>query len=148
MNHPHWRLCVLFLLSVAAGHARDVYRLSSLEGLSVIHTDFGKRVNESGALSASPDRIAGEITISIEKEGDEDQHYIEHNGGKHRVFSVRGKNSITFVESYGGSIFLWTVCLEEKNKDGSFLLIMTANLTDGALGIRNKVFRGKATPLK
>lgn len=70
MNHPHWRLCVLFLLSAAAGHARDLYRLSSLEGLSVIHTYFGKRVNESGTLSASPDKIASEITISIEKEGD------------------------------------------------------------------------------
>ena len=71
MNNPHWQLCVLFLLSFAAGHARDLYRLSSLEGLSVIHTDFGKRVNESGALSASPDKIAGEIGCTRSSQQDQ-----------------------------------------------------------------------------
>ena len=137
-------LLVISIVSSLSAEVTELFKFGELEGFTFSHTDLGKRPADGNGYLINPDKINSEVKILKEEDGEKDQYYISHNGGLTPVIPISGEFSLTFLESYGGNNFLWTVCLDEKNDDGSFMLIMTANLADGAFGIRTRVFRGKA----
>ena len=64
---------ISFLCTVHA-QEKEVFRFSNLEGFEVTHTEFGKRPSEGSGFLMLPDKIAGEITISLEKKAQDEDH--------------------------------------------------------------------------
>src|SRR5689334_3056736 len=117
-------IAVGFLLLQSLSFAKEaetLFVLRELKGEIQIYTAA------DGSLLRRPEKhedgLSDAIYIQREKEDGKDDFYIAHNNGRTKVIPIVGEKSVTFVESYGDNNFLWTVCLDTKDKDGSFLVL-------------------------
>lgn len=131
-----------FIPSVLISSPKPAFTISALEGFELTHTE-GEKVREAYGFIVMPDKIAGDIVIMHDEENAASPWSISYQGETFPLQAVKGGRALTFLELHGGNNYMWTVC-KEPTKDGSLFVIMTANLTDGLLGVRSKTFRGKA----
>lgn len=96
--------------------------------------------DSKGAVLSKPkveaDKNSDPAYILKEKTGEQESFYVVHNNGRHSLIPIVGEKSITFVESYGDNNFMWTIVLDSKNPDGSYLAIVASSKADGVLGLK------------
>lgn len=129
-------LSLFFLLLAFSGTCR-----ADTETLFTIRDLKGEMQVYSGAIGSvlpqikkNDDAQSDAIYIQREKEGEKEKFYIAHNNGRHPVILIQGEKSISFLESYGDNNFIWTVCLDKRNPDGSSLAIVANIKAAGVAG--------------
>lgn len=131
-------------------NGKDIWKLYDLKGVSVYYTGPGK----SEGMVAD-DRLSEDIIIQMEMIDGKQTWFAKTSYWKSTLIKEQSpkskfggipveKGSITFIETNSGNTAVFTICLSQKNEDDSFMLLYVANQTDGSVGIRSKLMRGKA----
>ena len=141
------RLLILCLLAspsaLLAANAETLFTLRNLKGEIQIYSA------PDGSLLLHPEKHedgqSDSVYLQREKEGEKENYFVAHNNGRSKVVVVVGEKSLTFVESYGDNNFLWTICFDKKDKDGSCLVVCVSVKASGILGnTSSSVMSGRA----
>ncbi len=131
------------LVPLCAAETETIFTIRNLKGEMRIYS------SPSGDVLPQPkkseDAQSDPTFIQKEIEGGQESFYVSHNNGRRKLVPIVGEKSISFLESYGDNNFIWTVCLDTKNSDGSFLVIYTSLKAAGVAGfVTTSVMSGGA----
>jgi len=137
-------LILLFAASsLVAADVETLFVIRELKGEMRVYSP------PSGEVLATPekheDTQSDTVYIQREKESGKETFFVSHNNGRSKVATLVGEKSLTFIESYGDNNFIWTICLDKKLKDGSFLVMYASVKADGILGsTSSSIMSGRA----